>query len=298
MPAIIAVIIGALLFISGAAVTNKTLPKTSSISTPTPPVSSTPTMASSLSPTQSLNTPTSTPTATIQDRKRNKVIKVIDGDTIQVSVDGKTETIRLIGIDSPETVDPRKPVQCFGKEASSKAKEMLSGKDVMLEADSTQGERDKYDRLLRYIYLEDGTNINMLMIRDGYAHEYTYQSNPYKYQGEFIDAEQSARDEKKGLWADNVCITPMPTILPTSTPTKPTSTPIKSTSTPTSIIYVPPPVIQKTTPQTASGGYTCNCGKVCGAMSSCEEAYFQLNQCGCSVRDADKDGIPCESICN
>lgn len=261
-------IIGALLFISGAAVTNKNLQKTSSISTPTPLVS-TPTVASSLSPTP-----------TIQDRKLNKVIKVIDGDTIQVNIDGKTETIRLIGIDSPETVDPRKPVQCFGKEASNKAKEMLSRKDVILEADATQGERDKYDRLLRYIYLEDGTNINMLMIRDGYAHEYTYQSNPYKYQSEFISAEQSARDEKKGLWADNVCITPLPTSIPTT------------------IIYVPPPVIQKTTPLTATSGYTCNCGKACGAMSSCEEAYFQLNQCGCSVRDGDNDGVPCESICN
>lgn len=134
-----------------------------------------------------------------------KVETVVDGDTVKVDMDGKSETLRLIGIDTPETVDPRKPVQCFGEEASKKAKETLTGKKVSLEADPTQGERDKYQRLLRYVYFEDGTSFNKWMIEEGYAHEYTYQSNPYKYQNEFKDAERSARENKMGLWGEATC---------------------------------------------------------------------------------------------
>ena len=133
-----------------------------------------------------------------------KVTRVADGDTIKVLIDNKEDTVRLIGIDAPETVDPRKPIQCFGKAASDKAKQILTGKVVVLEFDSTQGERDKYGRLLRYVFL-DGLNFNKLMISEGYAHEYTYQSKPYKYTEEFINAQKQARENKKGLWADNVC---------------------------------------------------------------------------------------------
>ena len=80
------------------------------------------------------------------------VESVVDGDTIKVSMNGKVETLRLIGIDTPETKDPRKPVQCFGAEASRKATELLAGQKVRLEADASQGERDKYGRLLRYVW--------------------------------------------------------------------------------------------------------------------------------------------------
>lgn len=134
-----------------------------------------------------------------------KVVSVTDGDTIKVDIKGKTETLRLMGIDTPETLDPRKVVQCFGKEASNKAKEILNGKNVRLEADSTQGERDKYGRLLRYVFLEDGTFYNKYMIEEGYAHEYTYQNNPYKYQADFQKAEKSAREQERGLWSSNAC---------------------------------------------------------------------------------------------
>lgn len=134
-----------------------------------------------------------------------KVVSVIDGDTIKVDINGEIETLRLIGMDTPETVDPRKPVQCFAVEASNKAKEILTDKEVRLEADSTQGERDKYNRLLRYVYLENGTFYNQLMIEEGYAHEYTYQSNPYKYQEAFQTAENNAREQEKGLWDSDTC---------------------------------------------------------------------------------------------
>ncbi len=133
-----------------------------------------------------------------------KIVKVVDGDTVDVDVTGKTERVRLIGINTPETVDPRKPVECFGKEASNKAKEVLTGKMVRLEADPTQSNLDKYGRLLRYIFLEDGTDFNEMMISEGYAYEYTYDV-PYKYQTQFKAAQKAASDAGKGLWAEGAC---------------------------------------------------------------------------------------------
>jgi micrococcal nuclease len=130
--------------------------------------------------------------------------KVVDGDTIEVQQGGESIGVRLIGINTPETVDPRKGVECFGKEASSRAKELLSGKKVRLEADVTQDVKDKYGRTLAYVFLEDGTNFNKQMIAEGYAYEYTYAS-AYKYQSEFKAAEQDAKSNKKGLWGDGTC---------------------------------------------------------------------------------------------
>ena len=124
--------------------------------------------------------------------KYYSVSRVVDGDTIDVSIDGKVKRLRLIGINTPETVDPRKLVECFGVEASNKAKTLLTGKKVSLEGDGSQGELDKYNRLLRYVFLEDGTNINLLMIKEGYAYEYTYNL-PYKYQTEFKNAQKTSR---------------------------------------------------------------------------------------------------------
>ena len=132
------------------------------------------------------------------------VEKVIDGDTISIIKDGKAVTLRLVGLDTPETVDPRKPVQCFGKAASDKAKELLAGKTVRLEFDSSQGLLDKYGRTLAYVFLSNGTLFNEYMIAEGYGHEYTYNL-PYKYQREFKAAEARAREEKRGLWADDTC---------------------------------------------------------------------------------------------
>lgn len=133
-----------------------------------------------------------------------RVVKVVDGDTIDVDIDGETSRLRLIGIDTPETVDPRKGVQCFGITASNKAKELLSGQFVTLEADESQGNKDKYSRLLRYVFLADGTNYGLLMISEGYAHEYTYNL-PYKYQAEFKQAEIDAVNGNKGLWSPDTC---------------------------------------------------------------------------------------------
>lgn len=169
------------------------------------------------------------------------VTRVVDGDTIDVIIEGKTERLRLIGIDTPETVDPRKPVQCFGKEASKKAKQLLSNKTVKLESDPTQGERDKYGRLLRYVVLPDGQSFNKLMISEGYAYEYTY-STPYKYQTEYKQAQKDARIAKRGLW-DSCPAKKIPAAKKTSaktlspTQTKPPSCNIKGNMSDTGKIY-------------------------------------------------------------
>lgn len=132
------------------------------------------------------------------------VAKVVDGDTIDIAIGTSTTRLRLIGLDTPEIVDPRKPVQCFAREASAKAKELLTGREVHIEQDPSQGKYDKYGRLLAYVFLPDGTNFNERMIAEGYGHEYTYRL-PYTYQEAFRAAEKTAREEKKGLWADDAC---------------------------------------------------------------------------------------------
>ena len=134
----------------------------------------------------------------------HEVVRVIDGDTVILHIDGIDERVRLIGIDAPETVHPEKPVECFGREASERAQRELTGTHVYLERDPTQDTRDAYDRLLGYIILKDGTNFNKLMIEEGYAEEFTF-IYPYIYQDEFLSAERRARGAERGLWAPGVC---------------------------------------------------------------------------------------------
>lgn len=123
----------------------------------------------------------------------------VDGDTIDVTIGGKSETVRFIGIDTPETHDPRKPVQCFGEAAAAHTKALLEGKNVRLEPDSADSDRDKYGRLLRYVYLPDGTLVNAEIISDGYAFAYTVF--PFTRLSEFQALEQAARSANRGLWA-------------------------------------------------------------------------------------------------
>lgn len=145
-----------------------------------------------------------TETKTDTDYVYYSIVEVVDGDTVKLNINGTTETLRLIGLDTPETVDPRKPVQCFGKEASNKGKELLTGKKVRIEEDPTQGKRDKYNRLLAYIYTENGVLYNKYMIEQGFAHEYTYNT-AYKYQAEFKEAQRLAQQNQLGLWSPTTC---------------------------------------------------------------------------------------------
>jgi micrococcal nuclease len=95
-------------------------------------------------------------------------------------------------------------VECFGKEASDFLKNLLTGKEVKLESDPSQADRDKYSRLLRYVYLDDGTFVNKKIVEDGFGYEYTYNL-PYKFQKEFKEAQKQAEVGKMGLWADGIC---------------------------------------------------------------------------------------------
>ena len=156
---------------------------------------------------------TTTPTTTSQTQQPQQatqqqtntvlVTRVIDGDTIEIEGGQK---VRYIGIDTPETVDPRKPVQCFGVEASNKNKELVSGKRVRLEKDVS--ETDKYGRLLRYIYICD-TFVNLELVKQGFAYSSTYPPD-VKYQSQFATAQKEAQEENRGLWAPNACTTPTP----------------------------------------------------------------------------------------
>jgi len=129
-----------------------------------------------------------------------KVSRVIDGDTIEIE---NGERVRYLGIDTPETVDPRKPVQCFGVEASKKNKELVDGKTVRLEKDIT--DKDKYGRLLRYIYVDPSASsgqaifVNLELVKQGFAFSYTYPPD-IKYQAEILAAEREAREAGRGLW--------------------------------------------------------------------------------------------------
>ena len=122
-----------------------------------------------------------------------KVIRVIDGDTIEIEGNQK---IRYIGIDTPETVHPSKPVECFGKESSNKNKELVEGKMIRLEKDIS--ETDQYGRLLRYVYVGD-VFINDYLVRQGYANASTYPPD-VKYSDQFVQAQQEAKDNNRGLW--------------------------------------------------------------------------------------------------
>ncbi len=133
------------------------------------------------------------------------VVRGVDGDTIIISVDGVDERVRFIGVDTPETVHPQRPVECFGKEASAFTTTLVTeAGEVAIEIDESQGERDRFGRLLGYVILPDGRNLNALIIYEGYGHEYTYRTE-YKYQAEFKLAEELAREAGRGLWGEGVC---------------------------------------------------------------------------------------------
>ncbi len=132
------------------------------------------------------------------------VTKVVDGDTIDVLINNETKRVRIIGIDTPEIVDPRQGVECFGAEASERAKELLNNQAVILETDDSQDDTDKYGRLLRHIILQNGNNFAEQMVREGLAREYTYNVKS-KYQTDFLLAENEAKENKRGIWTDGAC---------------------------------------------------------------------------------------------
>jgi micrococcal nuclease len=163
-------------------------------------------------PANAATTPpaTTTPAAASQPwqaKPERLVVRVVDGDTIDVAVGGRTERVRFIGIDAPETG------QCAAQAATWHVNHLLIGKLVRLEGDRSQGNRDRYGRLLRYVRMPSGTNLNRYLVREGYAREYTYDQ-PYRYQAAFRADERTARDARRGLWG--------------ACPTRPTKPPVAS----------------------------------------------------------------------
>lgn len=137
----------------------------------------------------------------IKEDELYKVVYVLDGDSIKAKVDKHIITLRLLGIDTPETIDPRKPNQCYGKVASDETKLLLTGREIRLKLNPDREEKDKYGRYLAYVYRDDGLFINEYLLENGFAREYTYGSN-YLYRDDFKKIEQVAKNKNIGLWSE------------------------------------------------------------------------------------------------
>lgn len=139
-------------------------------------------------------------------RETARVTRVVDGDTIDVELNGSVVRIRYIGMDTPETVDPASPVECFGPQASGRNRALVEGRTVELEKDVS--ETDRYGRLLRYVYA-GGQMVNEELVLEGYATAATFPPD-VKYQRRLADAERQARQANRGLWAGCIDATPTP----------------------------------------------------------------------------------------
>ena len=203
-----------------------------------------------------------------------KNVRVIDGDTIEATIGWVKEKIRLIGIDTPETEVWE---EFYGKEATDYLKERIEWKDVYIETDDSQWERDKYDRLLGFAFL-GMENLWETLIREWYAYEYTYDK-AYKYQDLYKSSEIYASENNLGLWD-------IPKTQEEIAPVEntPVFTPGKSYYDPFDESYL-------------DMGFTCNKRKYCSYMDSCSEVKYFFYVCGAKTFDRDKDWIPCESIC-
>lgn len=129
---------------------------------------------------------------------------ISDGDTIKVQRGARRETVRLLGINTPETVDPRRPVQCFGREASARMKALVEGRSVWLATDPAESRYDRNGRLLAYVWLPDGTFVNLELLRGGFANEASY-GTAYAFQDRFRRAARQAERAGRGLWSEATC---------------------------------------------------------------------------------------------
>lgn len=233
-----------------------------------------------------------------------KVLKVTDGDTIRLEIDGESTPLRLLSIDAPELSHPTKPTECFAKESKEYLEKLILNKEIRIEYDSNQGKYDRYDRLLGYIYLKDenGLFINEDLVRKGYAKTYTAINSDYKEQ--FLNIEKSIRNKNIGLWGDT-CKCEKEEINRTCSSCNEAKVTFSEWDCSESFQTIPDNscssmcqnTTQELTPTQSVPTYTCNCSKTCAQMSSCSEAQYQLNVCGCAARDGDKDGVACDSDC-
>ena len=141
------------------------------------------------------------------------VVSVTDGDTIRIRYQGRSTPVRLIGLNAPE-VTPR---QCYGTQATTRMKQLTKGGYVWIKTDGTQGNRDKYNRLLRHLYTPGGRSLAVIQIQEGYAREYTYK-RAYRGQATHRRAQSAAKAKKRGLWrsCSTPAVKPKPKPKPTS----------------------------------------------------------------------------------
>ena len=135
-----------------------------------------------------------------------RVARVVDGATLKVTISGRTDTVRVIGLDTPESVKPGTPVECFALQASAEAKLLLPvGGAIRLQADPTQATRDRYGRLLAHVWLADATLFAERMIRGGFGIHDIYEGVPSIYASRLAAAEAAARGALRGLWSPTTC---------------------------------------------------------------------------------------------
>ena len=223
------------------------------------------------------------------------ISEVIDGDTVKLSDGNK---VRILAIDTPETKDPRKPVQCFGAEASKKMTELVNGKKVTLILDAAQGDKDKYGRLLRYIYI-GSTDIGRELVQEGYA--FAYLKYPTSKTDEYKSLENQARESKRGLWAEDTCNGS--TVMPSTSMNANTSPTI---STQPQINTSPPSTNTSQNKNISSSNLNCSCSSNiynCPDFSTHAEAQALYDCCiqkvGYDVHRLDgndNDGLACESL--
>ncbi len=173
--------------------------RVSSVATPSP---ETPVLIVDASDTASTSSRVSVTTTT-----NARVVRVVDGDTLVAVYDGKTDEVhvRLLGINTPESVDPRRTIQCFGKEASAYLRTLIEGKRVRLEDDPSADERDKYRRLLRNVITEDGKDVNALLVQEGYAYAYVSFPQNKQRKAQLKRLELEAKTAQRGLWNPTTC---------------------------------------------------------------------------------------------
>lgn len=141
-------------------------------------------------------------TAEVNQPGLYSIAHYVDGDTIAVDMNGTTETIRFVGVDTPETHKPNTPVQCYGPAAAAYTQSRIkaAGNKVRLASDPDSTNRDRYGRLLRYVYLPDGTLLEQALIQNGYGFYYPYF--PFTKSTDFKTYEDEAMAAHRGLWGN------------------------------------------------------------------------------------------------
>lgn len=192
-----------------------------------------------------------------------EVTRIVDGDTIDVSIDDESDTVRFVGIDTPETSGSNDPseydislsadhLQTWGDNATEWVEAVIPpGSTIYLEFDPNEGRRGSFGRLLAYVFTEDGVLLGRQLLKQGFARAYT--EGDATRESIYASLEQQARDQCEGLWGP-LC-------------------------------------------EDDGAEYSCSFEPTCGEIESCMEARFRLTECGQDSLDGDNDGIPCESLC-